>query len=168
MPLESFLETVLRSLGSRFGASWGLFWASWGLLGPPAGVLGWKAWIFGSRSPSWASLGLSWAPLGPSWGPLGPSWRPLGLSWGALGGFLGRFGAVLEASRATLERRDDEKVITLQSCNNPPLEQDGGVPQERSKRRSSGLPRGNAPRTLQDGPNWPKSSQTRRPNLSKP
>ena len=77
MLLEGFSETVLRPLGSRFGASWGLFWVSWGLLGASWGLLG----------ASWGLLEASWGGrfgfsvrvpplgplLGPSWGPLGPS-----------------------------------------------------------------------------------------------
>ena len=46
-PLGGLVEAVLKPLGSRFGASWGLFWASWGPLGA-----------------SWGSLGASWGPLG--------------------------------------------------------------------------------------------------------
>ena len=119
-------EAILKPLGGRSGASWGLIWASWGplgaswgplgrflgplggLLGPSVGFLGRKARIFGSWSPSWAPLG---AILGPFWAVLGASWAVLGLSWavlGPLGGLLGGLGAVLEASWAVLERREAE------------------------------------------------------------
>ena len=77
-PLGGLLVQVLKPLGGRFGAFWGLFWASWGplggllgllgtLLGAP-GPLGRRTRIFDSRSPSRAPLG---AILGPSWAVLG-------------------------------------------------------------------------------------------------
>ena len=37
---RGLLGTVLKTLGSRVGDSWGLFWVSWGLLGPLGGLLG--------------------------------------------------------------------------------------------------------------------------------
>jgi len=104
MPLEGFLETVLRSVGNRFGASWGLLEPLLGFLGP---------------------LGASWGPLGASWGHLeaesldfrfvflllGPScgrvWALLGRPGRLLGrlwALLGRLGALLGASWAVLGR----------------------------------------------------------------
>ena len=79
MPLEGFLETVLMPLGSRFGASWGLFWISWGLLGP---------------------LGGSWGLPGASWGHLGAD----GSDFRFVFPLLGRLGVVLVASLAVLGR----------------------------------------------------------------
>ena len=99
---RGLLGTVVRSLGSRVGASVGLLGASWGLLGASWGLLG----------ASWSGrLGLSVRvpPLGRL---LGPCLEPLGPSWGALRGLLGNLGTVLEASWAVLERRDDEKART--------------------------------------------------------
>ena len=115
MPLEGFLKTGLRLLGSRFGASWGFCWASWGLLG----LLG------GSWRPLGSSRGLLGAEgsdfrfvftlLGPSWGRLGTLLGRLGALLGPLGGLLGRLGAVLGTSWAVLERRKLEKVRTLKT-----------------------------------------------------
>ena len=125
IPPEGFLETVLRRLGSRFGASFGPLGASWVfleplgcLLGHPGGLLGRKARIFCSCSSFWASLGAllgpswavlraPWAVLGPSWAVLGRSWGPLGLFWGGLGALLGRLGVS--------ERRKGEDGKNLQT-----------------------------------------------------
>ena len=92
-PLGSLWEAVLKPLGGRFGASWGLSGAFWGLvgasLGPrgalfgPLGALsGRKARFLNFWSPSWASLG---AVLGPFWAILWASWAILGPSSGHLG-----------------------------------------------------------------------------------
>ena len=72
--LGGLLETVLRRLGGRFGASCG-----------PLGGL----------------LGACFGPLGPSWGPLGASWELLGASWESLGG---AFGLFLDTHFGTLFR----------------------------------------------------------------
>ena len=121
MPLEGFLET----LGSRFGAFWGLFrafGASWGLLGASWGVLeaSWSGRLgFSVRGLHLGPLlGPSWGPLGPSWAPFGLSWGSLGRSWGYLGGLLGRLGVVLGASWAVLERRKGEKARKPKTFNN--------------------------------------------------
>jgi len=90
MPLEGFLETVLRPLGSRFGASWGLFWASWGLLG-----------LLGA---SWGLLGASWRPLGAEGSDFRFVFPFLGLSWGRLWALLGRLGGLLGRLGALLGR----------------------------------------------------------------
>ena len=101
---RGLLGAVLKSLGSRVGASWGFVWASWGFLGASWGLLERKARIFGSCFPSWALLGAvfgaswavlgaSWAVFGPSWAVLGRSWGPLGPSWDGLGGFVGSLAA---------------------------------------------------------------------------
>ena len=110
MLLEGFLETVLRPLGSRFGASFGPLGASWVPLGASWGPLGasWRPlgaegsdfrFVFPSWAslgavlgPSWAVLRASWAVLAPSWAILGRSWGPLGPSWRGLGCLLGRLG----------------------------------------------------------------------------
>ena len=87
---RGLLGTVVRSLGSRVGASFGLLGASWGLLGPLGGLLGasWSGKLgFSVRVPPLGHL------LGPCLGPLGPSWAPLGPYWSDLGGFLGCLGA---------------------------------------------------------------------------
>ena len=88
MPFEGFLETVLRPLGRRFGASFG-----------PLGIL------LGPLGASWGPVGASWRPLGAKGSDfrfvfplLGPSWAVLGPSWavlGALRAVLGPSGAVV-------------------------------------------------------------------------
>ena len=96
--------TLLRLLGSRFGASWNLFGPSGG---PLLGLLG----------PAWGLLGACLGPLGGLLGPLGGllehSWVPLGLLEAdsqifsffcrPLGPVLGLSWAVLGASWAVLE-----------------------------------------------------------------
>ena len=85
----------MKPLGSRLGASWGLFLS---LLGPSRGA---------SRGP----LGLSWGPLGAFWGPLGAEGSNcrfvvplLGPSWGRLGTLLGDLGRLLGRLEALLDR----------------------------------------------------------------
>ena len=85
------LEAILKLLGSRLGALWGLFWAPWGLLGALLGRQGASWAVLG---PSWAILGAYRAVLGPSWAVLGPSWASLGVLLGRLGRLLGRPGPV--------------------------------------------------------------------------
>ena len=85
------LEAILKLLGSRLGALWGLFWAPWGLLGAFLGRQGASWAVLG---PSWAILGAYRAVLGPSWAVLGPSWASLGVLLGRLGRLLGRPGPV--------------------------------------------------------------------------
>eukprot|EP00959_Pyramimonas_sp_CCMP1952_P400587 8393853-Pyramimonas_sp.AAC.1 len=84
--LGCFLAALLRPLGGRFGASWGLFWALGGPLGASWGFLG----VLGA---SWGR-GIEIFVRAPRLGPL-PGSR-LGALVGRLsllGGFLGRLGA---------------------------------------------------------------------------
>ena len=118
------LEAVLKRLGGRFGASWGLFSVSWGPHGASWGPLGVSRGPFGAEGPNvlfgFPLLGPSWGPLGPSWTPLGPSSGPLGPFWGRLGGLLCLLGVVLGASWAVVERRKTETARTPTSLKNIP------------------------------------------------
>ena len=73
-PLGGLLGAVLRHLGGRLGASWGLFLG--GILGPPGGLFGHKDRLSAfipargrllglSGSYKYGYIGLFWAPLRP-------------------------------------------------------------------------------------------------------
>ena len=108
--LGGLLETVLRRLGDRFGASWGPPGGSFGPLGGPLGA-SWGPWglpggLLGPPGASWGPWGLLGGLLGPpgalSWSRLGGLFGRLGGLLGCLGALLGCLGAVLGASWAIL------------------------------------------------------------------
>ena len=98
-PFRGLLDTILKPLGGRSEAPWGLFL---GLLGA-----------------SWGLWGASWALLGASWGLLGASWGgrlELLVRVPPLGALLGRLGlldAALRTGSFDEETEDgkDEGVI---------------------------------------------------------
>ena len=90
--LGGLLAALLRPLGGRFWASWGLFGASWGLLGPLGGLLGAFGGLLGA---SCGFLGASRGPAGSLGGPLTAEVSKCHLEFPLLGPSLGCLGRLL-------------------------------------------------------------------------